>query len=794
MHSQLNQITIKSAFENFLALMEHEDFYEAEHFYNDELDKREEEAEDDAEEEDLSQLGYFELAKQFLGKRELPKVVKPGSDFPDVNKNIYVQVSAITNMTDEEVSAVRQTNGQIRVRGKNCPRPILNFAQAGLPEALSRYLSKKDISHPFPIQMQVIPALMCGRDLIGIAQTGSGKTLAFVIPLLKHVLAQPPLKHGDGPIALVIAPTRELALQIQKEILPLANLLKLRSVCAYGGAQLGPQMSQLKAQCEILVATPGRLVDVLTASNGKVTNLRRVSFIVLDEADRMLDAGFEPQVSMVLQGVNPKRQLSMFSATFPPHVESLARKHLHKPLEIVIGGGAEVGRNIQQHVVVLKHDSDRLMKTLQLLGEWTEHGSIIIFTQTKDEVDGLFTSLLKHGYPCLTIHGGQDQHDRDSTIEDFKRRKPPNILIATSVAARGLDVKHCILVINYKPPEHLEDYIHRVGRTGRGNTLGFAYTLITPDEKDKAPDLIDALKSSGQNVPQSLAELAQQYETQVSLGLAPKRRKWGGFLGGSGFKFDPSEKSRQQKEKIAEVFATNISPENEDEESGTQSTPPVVPVAPPPGPSNVITPPPGVPRPPPGPPPKISAPGLPRPPSGPPLGPPPKAPPPPPPVAAVKAPSGALAILPSTSSSSTAIVASSAGGFLSGPNAAVDYLMNKLGGVVPVPAAPQGMHVEEFEINEYPELARAKGVTREIRTQIEDRHGVRVVVKGQYIPPNTPVPSGARKLFVEISGSNKNNVLRAKREVFESVEEVAIRTLNIPEDRLRSRKRIRRNF
>jgi ATP-dependent RNA helicase DDX46/PRP5 len=767
--------------------MEHEDFYEAEHFYNDEIDKREESDEAGTDEEDLSGLGYFELAKRFLGKRELPKVVQATSDSHDVQKNIYVQVSAITNMTDDEVHSVRQVNGQIRVRGKNCPRPILNFAQAGLPEALSRYLSKKEIERPFPIQMQVIPALLCGRDLIGIAQTGSGKTLAFVLPMLKHVLAQPPLKYGDGPIALIVAPTRELALQIQKEISPLANLLKLRSVCAYGGAQLGPQMSQLKAQCEILVATPGRLVDVLTASNGKVTNLRRVSFMVLDEADRMLDAGFEPQVSMVLSGINAKRQLSMFSATFPPHVESLARKHLQKPLEIVIGGGAEVGPNIQQNICVIKHDSDRLLKTLQLLGEWTDHGSIIIFTQTKDEVDSLFTLLLKHGYPCLTIHGGQDQHDRDSTIEDFKRRKPPNILIATSVAARGLDVKHCILVINYKPPEHLEDYIHRVGRTGRGNTIGFAYTLITPDEKDKAPDLIEALKSSGnQQIPQALVELAKQYETQVSLGLAQKRRKWGGFLGGSGFKFDSSEKSRQQKDKIAEVEKNIAADLNEDEANGQvipqpPSAPAPASVAP-----NVIPPPPGMPRPPPGPPPKTSAP-EPRPPSNA-----PKAPPPPP--AMVKAPSGALALVSSTNTSSSALVKSSGPGFLSGPNATVDYLMNKLGGVVPVPAAPQGMHVEIFEINEYPELARAKGVTRDIRTQIEDRHGVRVVVKGQYIPPDSPVPLGARKLFVEISGPNKNSVVRAKRDVFQSVEEVAIRTLNIPEDRLRPKKRIRMNI
>jgi len=550
-------------------------------------------------------------------------------------------------------------------------------------------------------------------------------------------------------------------------------------------------MSQLKAQCEVLVATPGRLVDVLTASNGKVTNLRRVSFVVLDEADRMLDAGFEPQISMVLDGVNPKRQLSMFSATFPPHVETLARKYLHKPLEIVVGGAEGVGTissNIKQHVLVLKHDSDRLFKTLQLLGEWVDHGSIIIFTQTKDEVDNLFTTLLKHGYACLTLHGGQDQYDRDSTIQDFKSRKTPNILIATSVAARGLDVKSCILVINYKSPEHLEDYIHRVGRTGRGNTIGFAYTLLTCDECDKAPDLIDALKSSGQPIPPPLAEMAKSYEQQVALGLVHKKRKWAGFLGGSGYKFDSSEKSRQQIEKIVQVKGMQREDEEEEGDSVVQSvTPPVstIPLGipkPPPGP-----PPGGLPKPPPGPPPG----GFPKPPpappprAGPPKPPPPvtgSKPPPPPPPVMVKAPSGALALV--APKSAIAIAGSLTGGQ---PNATVDYLMNKLGGIVPVQPAPVGMIVEEFEINDYPEMARAKGVTRDVRQQVEDRHNVRVVVKGQYFSPNTIIPHGGRKLFVEISGQNKNSVMRARKEIFDSVEEVAIKTLNIPEERLKPR-------
>jgi ATP-dependent RNA helicase DDX46/PRP5 len=491
----------------------------------------------------------------------------------------------------------------------------------------------------------------------------------------------------------------------------------------------------------------------------------------------------------------------------------MARKYLYKPLEIIAGGaeGGSIGSNIKQHVLVLKHDSDRLLKTLQLLGEWTDHGSIIIFTQTKDEVDELFTNMLKHGYPCLTLHGGQDQYDRDSTISDFKNRKPPNILIATSVAARGLDVKSCILVINYKCPDHLEDYIHRVGRTGRGGTIGFAYTLVTCDEYEKAPDLIDALKSSGQPIPPPLAEMAKSYETQVSLGLLGKKRKWGGFMGGSGFKFDSSEKSRQQREKFEEVKGMKI---DEDDNGETASSPVGQPVGlpkPPPGlPPPPGVPPSGLPKPPTGPPPPPGVPpsGLPKLPPGPP---PPGLPKPPPgvphfgpatpiiaqpvkspPPAAVKTASGALALIPSSSAGggTLAIAGSLSGG---GPNATLDYLINKLGGIVPVQPAPVGMIVEEFEINDYPDIARAKGVTRDVRMQIEERHNVRVVVKGQYFAPNAIVPPGARRLFVEISGQNKNSVARARKEVFDSVEEVAIKTLNIPEDRLKPRlkKRVR---
>ena len=762
--------------------MDSDDFYEAEHFYNEDGAETGSESDVSGDEEDLSKLGYFDLAKRFLGKKELPKIqMEKTGDFPNIEKNLYVQVREITNMLDHEVSAIRQANGPIRIRGKNPPRPIMNFAQAGFPEAITRYLARKGIVKPFPIQMQAIPALLCGRDVVAIAQTGQGKTLAYVLPLLKHVVAQDPVRAGDGPIGLVISPTRELALQIYKQLVPLAELLHLRTVCAYGGAPIGEQLGKLKAQCEVLVATPGRLIDVLTASRGKLTNLRRTSFVTLDEADRLYDLGFEPQVTQVLAALNPRRQLSMFSATFPPHIEGVAKQYLQKPLEILVGdgGAGTVGSNIQQHVEVLRSDQDRTFKTLQLLGEWSNHGSIIIFVQSKDEVDTLFATLLKNGYGCLTIHGGQDQADRDSAIEDFKRRKPPNILIATSVAARGLDVKHCILVINYRVPEHLDDYIHRVGRTGRAGQPGFAWTLICPDEADKADGLVDALKSSGQTVPLALVELAHNHQAQVSLGLARKRTKWGGsYSGGSGFRFDASEKSRNQQERSAEHLKRVI---GQDDEEPKAPPPPPVPLPRPPLAIPVAPSTKSVSPPPPPPPPKM------------------KAPPPPPPLSArpgtskpppPSPPSSAMVAVGQSTGTEIALAGSVGAG--ASTSATVTYFLTKMGGVVPVTPAPAGSQSMELEINDYPEMARAKGVTRDFRLQVEERHGVKVQLKGQYLDPAKPVPAGARKLFVEISGPNNNAVSRAYKEIFESVETIAIKTLNIPEDRLKGKRR-RRN-
>mmetsp|Transcript_83979 Transcript_83979/g.246261 ORF Transcript_83979/g.246261 Transcript_83979/m.246261 type:complete len:1529 (+) Transcript_83979:240-4826(+) len=521
-------------------------------------------SEDSSEEE---QESYFDLVKRFTTKKTLPAVDHSTIDYVPFRKNIYIQVNEITNMKDHEVEDMRQTNGDIHVRGKHCPRPIKSFLQCGLPAKIMRIMEKRDYEQPFPIQMQAIPALMCGRDVIGVAQTGSGKTLAYLLPAIRHVLDQPKLADGDGPIVFVIAPTRELALQIQREANVFCKAVGLVSVCAYGGGPMGEQLSALKKGAEVLVGTPGRLIGVLTTSNGKITNLRRVSFMVLDEADRMFDMGFEPQIGMFLQSTRPDKQVAMFSATLPTHVEALARTVLKRPLEISVGERNTAATNVTQFVEVLE-ESQKFYRLLQLLGEWHEHGSIIIFVHQQKDVDEMFTELLKYGYPPLALHGGQDQHDRDFTLQDFKDGVS-NILIATSVAARGIDVKSMILVINFKVPDHLEDYIHRIGRTGRAGKPGFAYTFIQPDEGDHAQDMVDALRQCNQEVPEKLKKLAEEHQVQVNSGQASKRRRWGGF-GGKGFKYDNSEKSRQQKDRAKAkkdlLIGENADPEDEEEE------------------------------------------------------------------------------------------------------------------------------------------------------------------------------------------------------------------------------------
>ncbi|XP_054611355.1 probable ATP-dependent RNA helicase DDX46 [Dunckerocampus dactyliophorus] len=477
-------------------------------------------------------------------------------------KNFYVEVPELARMTTEEVIAYRSELEGITVKGKGCPKPIKTWVQCGVSMKILNALKKHNYEKPTPIQAQAIPAVMSGRDLIGIAKTGSGKTIAFLLPMFRHIMDQRPLEESEGPISVIMTPTRELALQITKECKKFSKSLGLRVVCVYGGTGISEQIAELKRGAEIIVCTPGRMIDMLGANSGRVTNLRRATYVVLDEADRMFDMGFEPQVMRIVDNVRPDRQTVMFSATFPRAMEALARRILAKPLEIQVGGRSVVCSDVEQHVLVIEEDK-KFLKLLEILGHYQEKGSVIIFVDKQEHADGLLKDLMKASYPCMSLHGGIDQYDRDSIINDFKNGAC-RLMVATSVAARGLDVKQLILVVNYSCPNHYEDYVHRAGRTGRAGNKGYAYTFITEEQVRYAGDIIKALELSGSPVPAELEQLWASFKDQQR--AEGKTIKSSSGFSGKGFKFDETEHALANERKKLQKAALGL--QDSDDEDG----------------------------------------------------------------------------------------------------------------------------------------------------------------------------------------------------------------------------------
>lgn len=350
---------------------------------------------------------------------------------------------------------------------------------------------------------------MSGRDVIGVAKTGSGKTVAFLLPMFRHIKDQRPLESMEGPIGMIMTPTRELATQIAREAKPFLKALGLRVTSAYGGSPLKDNIADMKRGAEVIVCTPGRMIELLTTNSGRIINLRRVTYLVLDEADRMFDMGFEPQVMKIIGQIRPDRQTVLFSATFPRAMEALARKILKKPLEITVGGRSVVAAEIEQ-IVEVREEESKFNRLLEILGRTymeDPEARTLIFVHRQDSADNLLRDLLAKNYACMSLHGGKEQVDRDATISDFKAGIIP-VVIATSVAARGLDVKLLKLVINYDCPNHMEDYVHRAGRTGRAGNKGTCITFITPEQDRYAGDLMKALEASNATVPDDLKNLS----------------------------------------------------------------------------------------------------------------------------------------------------------------------------------------------------------------------------------------------------------------------------------------------
>ncbi|XP_077219269.1 DEAD-box ATP-dependent RNA helicase 40-like isoform X2 [Tasmannia lanceolata] len=358
-------------------------------------------------------------------------------------------------------------------------------------------------STPTPIQAQTWPIALQSRDIVAIAKTGSGKTLGYVIPAFIH-LRRCQNNTQNGPTVLVLAPTRELATQIQDEVIKFGRSSRVSCACLYGGAPKGPQLRDIERGADIIVATPGRLNDILEM---KKINFRQVSFLVLDEADRMLDMGFEPQIRKIVNEIPPRRQTLMYTATWPKEVRKIAGDLLVNPVQVTIGRVDELAANksITQHVeVVAPMEKQRRLE--QILRSEERGSKIIIFCSTKRLCDQLARSIGRN-FGAAVIHGDKTQGERDWVLNQFRSGKSP-ILVATDVAARGLDIKDIRVVVNYDFPTGIEDYVHRIGRTGRAGATGVAYTFFSDQDWKYAADLVKVLEGANQRVPPEVREIA----------------------------------------------------------------------------------------------------------------------------------------------------------------------------------------------------------------------------------------------------------------------------------------------
>ncbi|KAL7191899.1 hypothetical protein ACSBR2_023887 [Camellia fascicularis] len=438
---------------------------------------------------------------------DLDNIALPKQDFGNIvpfEKNFYIESPSVRAMSEQDVMLYRARR-DITVEGLDVPKPIRIFGEANFPDYCLEVIARLGFVEPTPIQSQGWPMALKGRDLIGIAETGSGKTLAYLIPALVHVSAQPPLVKGEGPIVLVLAPTRELAVQIQEETVKFGSRANIRTTCIYGGAPKGPQIRDLQRGVEIVIATPGRLIDMLEAQH---TNLKRVTYLVLDEADRMLDMGFEPQIRKIVAQIRPDRQTLYWSATWPKEVETLARQFLRNPYKVIIGSPYLKANQSINQVIEVVTEVEKYNRLIRLLKEVMDGNRILIFMETKKGCDQVTRQLRMDGWPALSIHGDKNQAERDWVLAEFKSGRSL-IMTATDVAARGLDVKDIKCVVNYDFPSSLEDYVHRIGRTGRAGAKGTAFTLFTHSNAKFARDLIKILQEAGQIVPPTLAALAR---------------------------------------------------------------------------------------------------------------------------------------------------------------------------------------------------------------------------------------------------------------------------------------------
>lgn len=394
-----------------------------------------------------------------------------------------------------------------------------------VPNLLDR-IEALGFKHPTPIQFKAIPIAASGDDLIGIAQTGTGKTLAFVIPMLQQM-------HARGKIGLVLLPTRELAIQVDETFRKVATTLGLRTAVLIGGTAMNPQIRQLRAKPHVIVATPGRLIDHLEQRH---LTLDHVGVLVLDEADRMLDMGFAPQLKKILNVVPTDRQTMLFSATMPEDIAKIARTYMKQPLRVEVAPSGTTVENVDQEVYIVAK-SEKTSLVAKLLNEYK--GTVLIFCRTKHGAKKLTVAIRNMRHTVAEIHSNRSQNQRQEALNGFSSGKY-RVLVATDIAARGIDVKNIELVLNYDMPDQAEDYVHRIGRTGRAGKNGKAISLAAPEQKADIR-LIERLirktiqvKTPSGDIVDRTNDIAQQPEVKRHNGRHTsfgRNRKRGGYGG-----------------------------------------------------------------------------------------------------------------------------------------------------------------------------------------------------------------------------------------------------------------------
>ncbi|KAK0183167.1 hypothetical protein PV327_001234 [Microctonus hyperodae] len=454
--------------------------------------------------------------KALMGVAELAK----GIQYEDPIKTSWRPPRAILSLSEARHEALRRKL-RILVEGDDVPPPIKRFKQMKFHRGILHGLEKKGITKPTPIQVQGIPTVLAGRDMIGIAFTGSGKTLVFVLPLIMFCLEQEvgmPFIRNEGPYGLIICPSRELAkqtfdiIQHYTNSLRAANCPEIRSCLAIGGVPVSESLDVINKGVHIMVATTGRLMDML---DKKMVKLSTCRYLCMDEADRMIDMGFEEDVRTIFSFFRGQRQTLLFSATMPKKIQNFARSALVKPVTINVGRAGAASMNVIQEVEYVKQEA-KIVYLLECLQKTTP--PVLIFAEKKQDVDAIHEYLLLKGVEAVAIHGGKDQEERSKSVEAF-RGKRKDVLVATDVASKGLDFADVQHVINYDMPDDVENYVHRIGRTGRSGKTGIATTFINKaNDESVLLDLKHLLMEAKQKVPPFLLELCSENEKYLNLG------------------------------------------------------------------------------------------------------------------------------------------------------------------------------------------------------------------------------------------------------------------------------------